>query len=280
MGKSLRVNACHVFGTEQFKDPLPIHCQAPGHVGPAPQQAHGPELTLSADQSFNQVIAALMQGERPTWLDHLEHVELSAQQQLCSTGQPTQHIHFPTTALVVLMHGSDPENDTSVALVGRDGLVGMAAFMGAGVESHRAVVLHPGGAWRLPTRAVPADGPTAGLVVKAAVGHLLSLTSQMSQTAFCQQHHSAEQRLARWLLNALDRLPGDAVDIPLDQLARLLALAPDELASAAAQLVAAGALVCEPGRLVVLHRAALVEQSCGCHVRVQATVPATSPPLA
>lgn len=220
---------------------------------------------MPADHLFNQVIAALSQGNQPPWIGQLEQVELPARHELHSQGEATPHIHFPTSALVVLIHSVDAEGEAPVALVGNDGLVGAAALLGTGPETHRAVVLHPGSAWRLPTSAVPSDGPDAAPLVQAAVGHLMALTSQMAQTAYCQRYHPVEQRLARWLLTALDRLPGNAVSIDLGELADVLAVSADAMAGAAAQLVSAGALVCEPKRLVMTSRAVLHARSCGCH---------------
>jgi hypothetical protein len=233
---------------------------------------------LPADFRSNHLLAALTRDDRPSWIEQLEQVELPARFELHKQGTAATHIHFPTSALVVMNHRSDA-SDTPLALVGNDGMVGVAAFMGTGTETNRAVVLHPGLAWCLPTSAVPFDGPAAASVVKAVVGHLLSLTSQISQTAFCQQHHSVERQLARWLLTALDRLPGHEVVIDHGALAVVLGVSADALAGAVAQLVGAGALVCEPQRLVVPSRAALVVRSCGCHASGQGAVNRSRLPL-
>jgi len=267
-----------VFGIEHFHGPLPLHCQPPGHVGPAPQHALGREHTLPADLPSNRLLAALTQGDRPPWAEQLERVELPARHELHTQGAAATHIHFPISALVVLIHTSAAGRDAPVALVGNDGGVGVTALMGTGNETNRAVVLHPGLAWRLPTSAVPTDGPDAASVVKVVVGHLLSLTSQIAQTAYCQQHHNVEQRLARWLLTALDRLPGHEVAIDLGALAAVLGVSADAMAGAAVQLVDAGALVCEPQRLLMPSRAALLVRSCGCHAPAQGAVNASPLP--
>ena len=74
------------------------------------------------------------------------------------------------------------------------------------------------------------DRLNATAVVKAVVGHLLSLTSQISQTAFSLQHHNVEERLARWLLTALDWLPGHEMTIDLGELAGVLAISAEAMA--------------------------------------------------
>jgi len=210
-----------------------------------------------------------MQGDPPPWANQLELVDLPARHELHSPSVEIAHVYFPTSALVGLKQMAARGAEVPVALVGNDGVVGVAAFMGTSPEGYRAEILHPGSAWRLSTHALSKDEPHAARVVKAAVGYLLALTSQISRAAFCQQHHNVEQRFSRWMLTALDRLPGNDVAMDLGDVAPWLGVSPDALAGAAAQLVSSGALLCEPGRLVVLNRLALEASSCGCHVPAQ-----------
>lgn len=226
---------------------------------------------MPADTPFNRVLADLTHGGQVPWADQLEVVELLAGQELHAQGDAVFHIHFPTSALVILTQTSANGAEVPVAMVGNDGVLGMAALMGVGTETHRAVVLHPGFAWRLPVDAVLDGGPKPAQVVRATMGHLLSLTSQTAQTAFCQQQHAVEQRLARWLLTALDRLPAPELAIDLPALAHLLGVSDGALSEAAASLVARGVLVCEPGRMAVPTRTSLQAISCGCHLPTRGT---------
>ncbi len=233
---------------------------------------------MPADHPFNRVLAALTQGDHLPWTEQLEQVELPARHELHPQGASALHVHFPTSALVVLTQSSAIGSEAPVALVGNDGVLGLAALMGTGPETSRAVVVHPGSAWRLPITALHTGGPKATQVVKAAVGHLFSLASQISQTAYCQQNHNLEQRLSRWLLTALDRLPGHGVAIDQKALAPLLGVSVEALAPAVQRLAAVGALACEPGRLVVPDRSLLQTHSCGCHAPAQGTPGADSSP--
>ncbi|MBA4266432.1 MAG: hypothetical protein C0453_15250 [Comamonadaceae bacterium] len=217
------------------------------------------------------MIADLIQGGQLPWADQIDLVELPARQELHAQGAAVLHIHFPISALVILTQASASGVEVPVALVGNDGVLGMAALMGVGTETHRAVVLHPGLAWRLPVEAVPDGGSNPAQVVRATMGHLLSLTSQIAQTAFCQQQHNVEQRLSRWLLTALDRLPETELAIDLPELAPFLGVSDGALSRAAASLVERGVLVREPGRLAVPMRTALQAVSCGCHMATRGT---------
>lgn len=226
---------------------------------------------MSEDRSSNRILAALSDGAHLPWRAHLQWVDLPAQHELHASGSAASHVHFPTTALVALMQPTSGAGDVAVALVGNDGMLGVAAFMGAFSESGRAVVLHPGAAWRLPTSALTADGPDSAQVTQVVLGYLQALTTQMSQTALCQRLHSVEQRLCRWLLMAFDRVPDDSLAMDLDDLTALLGVPVDALAGATAQLVGMGVLACEPGRLRLLDRNALQARACECHTLTQSS---------
>lgn len=223
---------------------------------------------MSDDRAVNQILAAMATDDELPWGMQLELVDLPARAELQSPGVPVSHVHFPVSALVVLLRPTAGGDEVPVALVGHDGVVGVAAFFEAPPEASRAVVLHPGAAWRLAVSALVADGLQSARVIQAVLGHLQVLTSQMAQTALCEKTHSVEPRLCRWLLNAFDRIPDDALALDLGDLTEMLDVPVDALAGAAAQLVAKGALACEPGRLVLLNRAKLLAQTCGCQVMV------------
>lgn len=220
------------------------------------------------ERAFNQILTALAEDDHLPWGHCLELVDLPAWAELQSPGVEVSHVHFPVSALVALLCPTPAGDEVPLALIGCDGVVGVAAFFGAPPEASRAVVLHPGKAWRLAAGALAADGLPSARVIQAVLGHLQALTAQMAQTALCENNHSVEQRLCRWLLNAFDRVPDDALALDLGDLTEMLDVPVDALAGAAAQLVGLGALVCEPGRLVLLNRSALQAQACGCQVIV------------
>ncbi len=224
---------------------------------------------MSEDHRSNRILASLSDDGQLPWLEHLQWVNLPAGHEVHAPGTATAHMYFPTTALVALMQPMPGGGDVSVALVGNDGMLGLAAFMGDFFESGRAVVLHPGAACALPTSALAAHGPDSLRVIQVVFGYLQALTDQMSQTALCQRTHSVEQRLSRWLLMAFSRVPDDVLAMDLGDLAAQLDAPADALEGAAARLVGLGALACEPGRLRLLSRAVLEDQVCDCHALAQ-----------
>jgi CRP-like cAMP-binding protein len=225
---------------------------------------------LPAEHPNNRVLASLPRPDFQRWQPQLEWVELDAQHTLLSPGAPIEYVHFPMGALIGLVHEGEPgTGEAPVALVGNDGVVGLAPLLGAGVERVRAVVLHPGGAWRMPIatlNAFPAAGPG---VLQVVMRYLQALNVQMSQNALCRLHHTVPQRLCRWLLDAFDRVPGEALDMDVTALSAWLDADAEVLKKAAMALTGAGVIECPPHRIVLRDRAALVQRACDCHAVVK-----------
>jgi CRP-like cAMP-binding protein len=108
----------------------------------------------------------------------------------------------------------------------------------------------------------------------AAVLHLFlrytqALITQLSQTAACNQHHSIDQRLCRWLLLSLDRLPGHELVVTQEQIANMLGVRREGVTESAVKLQKAGLISYSRGRIAVLDRQGLEERVCECYALIQ-----------
>jgi hypothetical protein len=72
--------------------------------------------------------------------------------------------------------------------------------------------------------------------------YTMALITQMSQTAVCYRHHSAEQQLCRWLLMSLDRLPGNDLVMTQELIADMLGVRRQSVTEAASKLQADGVI--------------------------------------
>jgi hypothetical protein len=236
---------------------------------------------LPAEHPTNRVLAALSRADLMQWQSHLERVDLDAHYTLQTPGAPIEFVHFPAGALVGLVRVEESGAvQAPIGLVGNDGVVGMAALLGVGVERVRAVVLHPGSAWRLPTAALRAQPVEGSTVLHVVFRYLQALNAQIAQNALCRLHHTVAQRLCRWLLDAFDRVPGEALHIDVAALGEWLQVEADALRQAADQLAGAGVIECQPGRTLLRDRAALAQRACGCHALVKSQSEQMFPPLA
>ncbi|MDZ4189628.1 MAG: helix-turn-helix domain-containing protein [Hydrogenophaga sp.] len=175
---------------------------------------------------------------------------------------PIKFVYFPEDALVGLKHASGSGAAAPLALVGYDGVVGVAPLLGAPAEHFRAEVLHPGHAWRLGTEALNHESALDAGQMRVVLRYLQALNAQISQFALCQLQHPLNQRLGRWLQDAFDRVPGCDLRMEPAVLATWLGAEPGAVQTAIAQWVAEGVLAQRDGCITLLDRQLLAHHAC------------------
>jgi len=145
----------------------------------------------------NHLLAALPQAERDRLLPHLERVHLEPSQVLYESGAVLPHVYFPTNAIVSLMYVLENGASAEIALVGNEGLIGVALFMGGDTTPSRAIVQSAGHAYRLPGQALKDEYNRHGEMQLLLLRYTQALLTQMAQTAVCNQYHSVDQQLCR-----------------------------------------------------------------------------------
>ena len=216
----------------------------------------------------NHLLSALPAAEWERWLPQLEAVELPLGQVLYESGRTLSHVYFPTTAIVSLLNVMEDGASAEIAVVGNEGLVGIALFMGGESTPSRAVVQSAGYGFRLPAHTIKQD------FSRAPVLHLLlrytqALITQMAQTAACNRHHSLDQQLCRWLLVSLDRLQDNELAMTQELIANMLGVRREGVTESALKLQHAGLIRYARGHITVLDRQGLERRSCECYAVVK-----------
>ena len=117
--------------------------------------------------------------------------------------------------------------------------------------------------------AILAEFNKGGAVRRVLLRYIQALMTQMSQTAVCNRHHTVEQRLCRWLLLSLDRLPSSRVDMTQEPIGNMLGVRRVGITQAARSLQALGLIRYARGHITVLDRAALEAHACECYAVVK-----------
>ena len=204
-------------------------------------------------------------AERERLLPHLELVPLAAGQVLYEAGTRFQHVYFPTDSIVSLLYLMEDGASAEIAVVGNEGLVGIALFMGGDTTPSRAVVRSAGSAYRLGGALLRREFGRSGPVQHLLLRYTQALLTQIAQTQACSHHHSIDQQLCRWLLLSLDRLPSSRMKITQDQIASLLGVRREGVTLAAGRLQKAGLIEYARGRITVLDRQGLHSRACECY---------------
>lgn len=218
-----------------------------------------------SDVQANDLLAVLPEAELQRWLPELEDVDLPLGHVLYESGETMSHVYFPSTAIVSLLYVMEDGASAEIAVVGKEGLVGISLFMGGGSSPNRAVVQSAGKGFRLNSQALREEFNQGGPVMHLLLRFTQALIAQMSQTAVCNRHHSLDKQLCRWLLLSLDRLAGDDLKMTQELIANMLGVRREGVTAAAMSLQAAGLIRYSRGRITVLDRARLQERSCECY---------------
>ena len=217
------------------------------------------------DPRRNALLAALPGAELNRWRLALEPVGLCAGQVLCESGCTPLFVYFPTTAVVSLMYLTQGGGSAETAVVGNDGVVGIALIMGGNATPNQAVVQVAGPAYRMPARAVKGEVQRGGVAQGMLLRYVQALIAQTAQTAVCNRHHSIEQQFCRRLLLGLDRSSSDELTMTHERAANLLGVRREGVTAAAQKLRRSGVIRYNRGRIAVLDRKRLEQGSCECY---------------
>ena len=224
-----------------------------------------PSFPNAPNPRQNHLLAVLPEAEGERLFPHLEWVPLPLGQALYESGDQLSHVYFPTTAIVSLLYVLANGAPAEIAVVGNDGIVGIALFMGGETMPNRAVVQSAGHAYRLKGPMLKQEFQRAGALQHLLLRYTLALLTQMAQTAVCNRHHSVDQQLCRWLLLSLDRLPSNELSMTQELIANMLGVRREGVTEAAGKLQSAGLIHYSRGKITVLDRPGLETRVCECY---------------
>jgi CRP-like cAMP-binding protein len=218
----------------------------------------------------NHLLAALPEGEYANLSKELELVPLPLGTAIYESGEGLKHVYFPTTAIVSLLYVMENGASAEIAVVGNEGIVGIALFMGGATVPNRAVVQSAGHAYRMKGDVLKREfdrfgGRRHGTLNPLLLRYTMALLTQMAQTAVCNRHHTVDQQLCRWLLLSLDRLPSNELHMTQELIANMLGVRREGVTGAAGRLQSAGLIRYRRGRITVLDRPGLEARVCECY---------------
>ncbi|MCX8518410.1 MAG: Crp/Fnr family transcriptional regulator [Rhodoferax sp.] len=213
----------------------------------------------------NQLLATLPDAEYKRIEKDLELVHLPLGEVLYESGCKLHYAYFPTNSIVSMLYVLEDGASAEVAIVGNEGLLGIALFMGGETTPSRAVVQSAGWGYRLKAHLIKAEFRRSGPFMNLLLRYTQALITQMTQTAVCNRHHSIEQQLCRWLLLSLDRLTGDSLTMTQDLIANMLGVRREGVTEAAGKLQRAGYIRYSRGHITVLDRPGLENRVCECY---------------
>ncbi len=222
-------------------------------------------MALQHDPRQNQLLAALPLDKYQRLAPHLKRVDLTLGKPLCESGEVMSHVYFPTDCIVSLLCVVEEGDSAEIAVVGREGIVGISLFMGGMTTPSRAVVQSSGSAYRLESQLLKEEFDRAGPLQMLLLRYTQALITQMAQTAVCNRHHNLDQQLCRWLLLSLDRLPTSELLMTQELIANMLGVRREGVTASAGKLQREGLITYHRGHIHILDRAGLETRVCECY---------------
>jgi CRP-like cAMP-binding protein len=213
----------------------------------------------------NELLAALPKKEYQALRSQLEEIPLVFEQTIYKPQAAMGDVYFPNSGIISLLAGLNERTSLEVGMVGNEGMVGLAIFMGVKESQNRAVVQGAGSAMKMKAKAFSRECNNGGALPGLLQRYTHSMLTQITQSAVCNQFHSVEARLARWLLMTHDRMQADEFQLTQEFLSNMLAVRRECVNKAAGRLQKRKLIRYSRGRLTVLDRAGLEATSCGCY---------------
>ncbi len=217
----------------------------------------------------NHLLAALPAAVQQRLLPFLELVSMPLGHVLYESGVTMRHVYFPIDCIISLLYVMEDGASAEISVVGNEGLIGVALFMGGLSTPSRALVQSAGSAYQMAGQRLTEEFNRHSDLMLLLLRYTQALITQMAQTAVCNRHHNIDQQLCRWLLLSLDRLPSSKLIMTQELIANMLGVRREGVTEAAGKLQKLGVIEYSRGHITVLDRPRLEALCCECYAVVQ-----------
>jgi CRP-like cAMP-binding protein len=224
---------------------------------------------LPPDPKQNHILASLPDEDYQRILPDLKLIDMPLGWTMSESGDHINFLDFPISGVISLMYSLEDGSASATALVGREGMVGISIYMGGESLPSSTEVQTAGQAFRLSRKLMKQEFGLGGELQELSLLFAQAVICQTSQTAVCNQHHSIEQQMCRWMLTTLDRLNVSELLITQEAVGRLLGVRRESVTQAVGQLQKDNLIERGRGRIRILDRVKLEERACECYSAVR-----------
>jgi len=225
---------------------------------------HGTSQPIS-----NTILAGLPSELLAHLMPKLVEVEVPQRMVLYAADAPIEHAYFPQQGMVSLVKPLEDGAMVEVGMIGREGFVGMPLAIGAAADAVEAMVQIGGSGLRISADALREEMRRSPVLLSHLHHFTHAFYSQITQTAACNGRHTLNERLARWLLMASDRVGDTIIPLSHDFLSMMLASRRPGVTVALGTFKHAGIIHNTHGRIEILSRDGLEAAACECYQAVK-----------
>jgi CRP-like cAMP-binding protein len=224
-----------------------------------------PDTTKLNAPIRNQLLAALPIEEYRRLFPNLEQITLTYGENIYERDEIIEHVYFPNSGIISLLAAVEDSATLEVGIVGKEGVVGLALFLGVKTSNHRAIVQGAGFAMRMKAAEFLTECQNGGALTQLLLRFTHSLLTQVSQSAACYRFHPIEARLARWLLMTSDRMETNEFQITQEFLSNMLGVRREAVNKSAARLQQKQLISYRRGNISIINRTGLEAAACQCY---------------
>ncbi len=217
------------------------------------------------DAQKNYLLAALPADEFARLKSKLEFVSFKLGDVIYESGDKMDYVYFPTTAIVSMLYVMENGATAEIGVIGNDGLIGNALFLGGNTTTSRAIIQSVGDAFKMKAADAKAEFKLAGRFQEMMLRFTQALMTQISQTAVCNRLHPVEKQLCRWLLLSHDRLDSNDLVMTHDLISNMLGVRREGVTLAAQKLARRKLIKNVRGTISIIDRKGLEEAVCECY---------------
>jgi CRP-like cAMP-binding protein len=218
----------------------------------------------TVDPRSNRLLAGLEEATLARLTPHLEPVWLPRPTELEGVNEAITYAYFPTSGIASIVAIGEDRQTVDTAMIGREGMTGLALYLGTGQTPTRTIVQVPLTALRIRADLLRKELDIGGVIIKLLRRHTQVLLVTMAQLILCNRLHRLDQRAARWLLQVDDRVDEKPFDVTQEFLAEMIGVQRPALSVAMRQFKAAGLVEYSRGRIRIANREGLAARACAC----------------
>jgi CRP-like cAMP-binding protein len=214
---------------------------------------------------MNLLLDRFPKDAQERWHDHSQVLDLDVGAVVAAPGAPMEHVYFPMNCMFVVQNQMPNGKALGVALVGREGVLGLQALLGTASDNTRAAVLVAGRALRLSAGALRNEFERGGAAQQLLLAYLHIALTHFAQAAFCNRFHSLEGQLCMRLLQMVDMTDRSDFQLTQAEVAELLGTRRETVNQLLGELKDAGIVASHRNGVAVTERNGLWRRACECH---------------
>lgn len=224
------------------------------------QERTGPVV----DPRANGLLGALSDRELDRIVPALEPVSLPRPTELEGANEEIEFVYFPTSGVASIVAMDESGETVDTAMIGREGMTGLAVFLGTRQTPMRTIVQVPLTGMRMRAQALREQLERGGRLTALLQRHTQVVVVTMAQLILCNRTHRLDQRAARWLLQVDERVEEAPFHVTQEFLAQMIGTQRPALSVAMRQFKEEGLVGYSRGQITIADRDGLLARSCGC----------------